>query len=154
VQVGATKSIDLKYRSTNEGLTALNSQLQETLERQRTTSDDLQNILYSIDVATLFLDTDLNIRFFTPATQSLFNFSPGDVGQPVASFQLLDLDDTLLLDARTVLKAITPISERSKEGTEAGTSVGCCLTVPKIAESKALSLRLRTSPNESASSAL
>jgi len=99
----------MRYRSTNERLTALNSQLQDTLERQRTTSDDLQNILYSIDVATLFLDTDLNIRFFTPATQSLFNFSPNDVGQPVASFQTLAPDDTLLLDARTVLKTITPI---------------------------------------------
>jgi two-component system, chemotaxis family, CheB/CheR fusion protein len=114
VQVGATKSIDLKYRSTNESLTALNSQLQETLERQRTTSDDLQNILYSIDVATLFLDTDLNIRFFTPATQSLFNFSQNDVGQPVASFLSLAPGDTLLLDARTVLKTITPI-EREVE---------------------------------------
>ena len=108
--------IDREYRSTNEDLTAINSQLQDTLERQRTTSDDLQNILYSIDVATLFLDTDLNIRFFTPATQSLFNFSPGDVGQPVASFQLLDLDDTLLLDARTVLKAITPIEREIERG--------------------------------------
>ena len=114
MQVGATKSIDLKYRSTNESLTALNSQLQETLERQRTTSDDLQNILYSIDVATLFLDTDLNIRFFTPATQSLFNFSQNDVGQPVASFLSLAPGDTLLLDARTVLKTITPI-EREVE---------------------------------------
>jgi two-component system, chemotaxis family, CheB/CheR fusion protein len=107
---------DAKYRSTNEGLTAANSQLQDTLERQRTTSDDLQNILYSIDVATLFLDTDLNIRFFTPATQSLFNFSQSDVGQPVARFQLLDPDDTLLLDARTVLKAITPIEREIERG--------------------------------------
>ncbi len=55
-------------QSLNEELTALNSQLQETLERQRTTSNDLQNILYSTDVATLFLDTQLKIRFFTPAT--------------------------------------------------------------------------------------
>jgi two-component system CheB/CheR fusion protein len=109
---------DTKYRSTNEGLTAANSQLQDTLERQRTTSDDLQNILYSIDVATLFLDTDLNIRFFTPATQSLFNFSPSDVGQPVASFQLLDPDDTLLLDARTVLKTITPIEREIESGND------------------------------------
>jgi two-component system CheB/CheR fusion protein len=107
---------DKDYRSTNEDLTAVNIQLQDTLERQRTTSDDLQNILYSIDVATLFLDTDLNIRFFTPATQSLFNFSPGDVGQSVASFQLLDPDDTLLLDARTVLKAITPIEREIESG--------------------------------------
>jgi two-component system, chemotaxis family, CheB/CheR fusion protein len=111
--------IDMKYRSANERLSALNRQLQDTLERQRSTSDDLQNILYSIDVATLFLDTDLNIRFFTPATQSLFNFSPDDVGQPVAGFQLLDPDDTLLLDARTVLKAVTPI-EREIESRNGG----------------------------------
>src|ERR1700691_6351180 len=108
--------IDMKYRSANERLSPLNSQLQDTLERQRSTSDDLQNILYSIDVATLFLDTDLNIRFFTPATQPLFNFSQNEVGQPVASFQLLDLDDTLLLDARTVLKAITPIEREIESG--------------------------------------
>ena len=47
-----------ELQSLNEELTALNSQLQETLERQRTTSNDLQNILYSTDVATLFLDTE------------------------------------------------------------------------------------------------
>ena len=58
-----------ELQSLNEELTALNSQLQETLERQRTTSNDLQNILYSTDVATLFLDRSLKIRFFTPATK-------------------------------------------------------------------------------------
>ena len=65
-----------ELQSLNEELTALNSQLQETLERQRTTSNDLQNVLYSTDVATLFLDAGLNIRFFTPATKSLFNVIP------------------------------------------------------------------------------
>ena len=114
-----TVPICIKYRSTNEDLTALNSQLQDTLERQRTTSDVLQNILYGIDVATLFLDTDLNIRFFTPATQLLFNFGPSDVGKPVASLQSLVVDDTLLLDARTVLKTLTPI-EREIESRTGG----------------------------------
>jgi two-component system CheB/CheR fusion protein len=56
-----------ELQSLNEELTALNSQLQETLERHRTTANDLQNVLYSTDVATLFLGRDLNIRFFTPA---------------------------------------------------------------------------------------
>jgi hypothetical protein len=36
-----------ELQSLNEELTALNSQLQETLERQRSTSNDLQNILDS-----------------------------------------------------------------------------------------------------------
>jgi two-component system, chemotaxis family, CheB/CheR fusion protein len=118
-QVEAAQPIDTEYLSTTERVTALNGQLQDTPERQRTTSDDLQNILYSIDVATLFLDRDLNIRFFTPATQSLFSFGPDDVGRPVAGFQLLDPDDTLLLDARTVLKAFTPI-EREIESRNGG----------------------------------
>ena len=47
-----------ELQSLNEELTALNSQLQETLERQRTTANDLQNVLYSTDVATLFLDKE------------------------------------------------------------------------------------------------
>jgi two-component system CheB/CheR fusion protein len=118
-QVEAAQPIDTEYLSTTERVTAVNGQLQDTPERQRTTSDDLQNILYSIDVATLFLDRDLNIRFFTPATQSLFSFGPDDVGRPVAGFQLLDPDDTLLLDARTVLKAFTPI-EREIESRNGG----------------------------------
>ena len=45
-----------ELQALNEELTALNSQLQETLDRQRSTSDDLQNILDSTGVATLFLD--------------------------------------------------------------------------------------------------
>src|SRR6202012_2591412 len=73
-----------ELQSLNEELTALNSQLQETLERQRTTSNDLQNVLYSTDVATLFLATDFNIRFFTPATKLLFSVIPSDVGRPLA----------------------------------------------------------------------
>ena len=98
-----------ELQSLNEELTALNSQLQETLERQRTTSNDLQNILYSTDVATLFLDANLNIRFFTPATKSLFNVIPGDVGRPLADLSSLAADDALLADARTVLQTLAPI---------------------------------------------
>ena len=100
-----------ELQSLNEELTALNSQLQETLERQRTTSNDLQNVLYSTDVATLFLDTDLNIRFFTPATKSLFNVIPSDIGRPLADLNSLAADGALLTDARTVL--LTPGADRA-----------------------------------------
>jgi two-component system, chemotaxis family, CheB/CheR fusion protein len=98
-----------ELQSLNEELTALNSQLQETLERQRTTSNDLQNILYSTDVATLFLDTELNIRFFTPATKALFSVIPSDVGRPLADLSLLAADSALLADARAVLRTLSPV---------------------------------------------
>jgi two-component system CheB/CheR fusion protein len=98
-----------ELQSLNEELTALNSQLQETLERQRTTSNDLQNVLYSTDVATIFLDAGLNIRFFTPATKSLFNVIPSDVGRPLADLNSLAADTALLADAQTVLRSFAPI---------------------------------------------
>ena len=98
-----------ELQSLNEELTALNGQLQETLERQRRTSNDLQNILYSTDVATLFLDTALNIRFFTPATVQLFRIIPADIGRPLDDFKALTNDDALLSDAHTILKTRKPL---------------------------------------------
>jgi two-component system CheB/CheR fusion protein len=97
-----------ELQSLNEELTALNSQLQESLERQRTSATDLQNILYSTDVATLFLDRELKIRFFTPAILALFNILPGDVGRPLADLSVLAADDALLDDARATLELKTP----------------------------------------------
>jgi two-component system, chemotaxis family, CheB/CheR fusion protein len=98
-----------ELQSLNEELTALNSQLQETLERQRTTGNDLQNILYSTDVATLFLDPDLNIRFFTPATRSLFNVIQSDIGRPLADLHSLATDGALSDDAKAVLHSLVPV---------------------------------------------
>ncbi len=98
-----------ELQSLNEELTALNGQLHETLERQRTTSNDLQNVLYSTNVATVFLDTDLKIRFFTPATKSLFSVIPSDVGRPLADLNALAADGALLTDARTVLQSLAPV---------------------------------------------
>ncbi|MGD0720926.1 MAG: chemotaxis protein CheB [Roseiarcus sp.] len=98
-----------ELQSLNEELTALNGQLQETLERQRTTADDLQNVLFSTEVATICLDAELNIRFFTPAAKALFNVIPGDVGRPLADLRALAADDALLADAREVLRNPAPV---------------------------------------------
>ncbi|MFS3137568.1 chemotaxis protein CheB [Gluconacetobacter sacchari] len=92
-----------ELQSLNEELTALNSQLQETLERQRTTANDLQNVLNSTEVATIVLDTELRIRFFTPATKSIFSVIPTDIGRPLADLRSLAPDNTLFGDARSVI---------------------------------------------------
>jgi two-component system, chemotaxis family, CheB/CheR fusion protein len=103
-----------ELQSLNEELTALNSQLHETVEQQRATSDDLQNILNSTDVATLFLDAKLNIRFFTPAAKSLFNVIASDVGRPLADLTRRFEDANLLKDARAVLASHAPVRREVK----------------------------------------
>lgn len=108
-----------ELQSLNEELTALNSQLQEALEQQRTTSNDLQNVLYSTDVATLFLDANLHIRFFTPATKALFSVIPSDIGRPLGDLNSLAADGALMADARTVLQTLAPIEREIKAHTGA-----------------------------------
>jgi DNA-binding CsgD family transcriptional regulator len=107
---------DLESR--NQELTALNGQLQATVERHRAMSRNLQNILDSTDVATLFLDANLSIRFFTPAATSLFTLIASDIGRPLAGLSRRFEDDNLLPDARVVLASHTPVRRavRSEDG--------------------------------------
>ncbi len=106
-----------ELQSLNEELTALNGQLQETLERQRLTSNDLQNVLYSTNVATIFLDNALNIRLFTPATKSLFNIITTDIGRPLADLKPLAVDDTLLDEAKAVIGNGVPLEREIEADT-------------------------------------
>jgi two-component system CheB/CheR fusion protein len=86
-----------------------NKQLQQSFEPRPLTAHDLQKVLYSTDVATILLDSDLNIRFFTPATKLLFNVIPGDIGRPLTDLSSLAPDGALVSDARQVLQALEPI---------------------------------------------
>ncbi len=104
-----------ELQALNEELTALNGQLQETLERHRTTANDLQNVLYSTDVATIFLDRDLNIRFFTPAARTVFHVIATDIGRPLSDLAALCNDAHLGADAVAVLASSHPV-EREISG--------------------------------------
>ena len=106
-----------ELQSLNEELTAVNSQLQETVERQRTTFDDLQNVLYSTNVATLFLDLDGRIRFFTPAIKALFAIIPTDVGRKLTDFAALAPDGALAGDVQAVQERLEPL-EREIEAAD------------------------------------
>jgi len=98
-----------ELQSLNEELTALNGQLQATLEQHQSVANDLENVLTSADLATLFLDEKLNIRFFTPAATSLFSVIASDIGRPLADLARHFSDGNLLGDARTVLANLIPL---------------------------------------------
>ena len=98
-----------QLKSLNRELAALNHELDESLDRQRATTNELQDVLISSDVATLSLDADLKIRLFTPAARSLFRVVAGDIGRPLADLRSLADDDALLGDARRTLETLVPI---------------------------------------------
>jgi PAS domain S-box-containing protein len=99
-----------ELQSLNEELTSLNAELHGALTREKASANDMQNILYSTDTATLFLDPKLQVRFFTPGITALFNLRAVDIGRPLEDLTLLASDATLFADIRTALNGKTRIS--------------------------------------------
>ena len=117
------QSINEEYRSTSEELETSKEELQSINEELQTVNNelklkfewvsrahsDLQNLMASTDVGTLFLDTALRIKLFTPYVADLFNITPGDEGRPITDFaHQLDYDG-LADDARAVLEKLAPV---------------------------------------------
>jgi len=107
-----------ELQSLNEELTALNGQLTATVSQQRNTADDLENILRSSELAIVFLDSALNIRFFSSAAKTLLNAIESDIGRPVEDLAHRFEDDNLLKDIRSVLQKKVALSRevRSDSG--------------------------------------
>ncbi|HEX6199173.1 MAG TPA: CheR family methyltransferase, partial [Thermoanaerobaculia bacterium] len=139
-----------ELQSLNEELTTTNRQLEERNEELRTLTSDLDNLLVSADVPTLFLDQELRVRRFTPAAAAVLRIRAADLGRPLADLSLKVRDDDLLADAERVLTDPTPIeTEVSGEDerwfsrralpyrTADGSVDGVCLTFHEITALKA-----------------
>jgi len=100
-----------ELQSLNEELTTLNNQLELKLNELQHTTDDLNNLLTSASVPTIFLDTNLRIRRFTPSCKGLYNFIPSDVGRPLADIVQLHNDNDLISDAKTVLRDLSAMDK-------------------------------------------
>ena len=61
-----------EMQSLNEELQTVNAQLEQKVGELESANNDLANLLTSIDVPTIFLDRQLTLRRFTPATRRLF----------------------------------------------------------------------------------
>ncbi len=77
-----------ELQSVNEELATVNSDLERSVCELRTANDDLLNLLASNDLPTLFLDSELRIKRFTPASRKLFSLLPSDVNRPIGDFAL------------------------------------------------------------------
>lgn len=98
-----------ELQSINEELTTLNSELNARNESLIDLNSDLTNLIDSTSIATLFLDPELRIRRFTPATLEIFKVREGDEGRPITDIVSRLAQDGLLSDVKEVLRTLIPI---------------------------------------------
>ncbi|MBD3306992.1 PAS domain S-box protein, partial [candidate division KSB3 bacterium] len=98
------QSTNEELQSVNEELTTVNAEYQQKLEELTAMTNDFDNLLQSTRVATLFLDTRLNIRKFTADLRALIHIVESDIGRSITHFSHAFNYDTFLADIQDVLR--------------------------------------------------
>jgi two-component system CheB/CheR fusion protein len=100
-----------ELQALNEELITVNTELQGKVEELNQANSDMENLLTSSEIATIFLDRKLAIKRFSPAMSLLFNLIPADNGRPFRHFAGKIDWSTFTHDAGTVL-AGQPFAEQ------------------------------------------
>jgi chemotaxis protein methyltransferase CheR/two-component system CheB/CheR fusion protein len=95
-----------EMQSLNEELQTVNAELQTKVTDLSWVNNDMNNLLNSMEIATVFLDNALNIRRFTSHATQLFKLIAGDMGRPLSDI-VTELDyPHLHQDAQEVLRTL------------------------------------------------
>jgi len=102
-----------ELQSTNEELTTVNEEMQGRNAELAQVNNDLTNLLSSVNIPIVMVDTNLRLRRFTPHAERIFNLLPADAGRPISDFRpkidvpdlpclLTDVIDHLIIQEREV----------------------------------------------------
>jgi two-component system, chemotaxis family, CheB/CheR fusion protein len=95
-----------EMQSLNEELQTVNLELQSKIADFIQSDSDMKNLLNSTEIATLFLDRELNIRRYTDQLKKIIKLRPTDIGRPFTEM-VSDLQyDEIADDAREVLRTL------------------------------------------------
>jgi len=93
-------------QSMNEELQTINSEMQTKLDELALAQSDMQNLLNSTDIATLFLDKELNVRRFTERVTRIIHLRESDIGRPLSDLTTTLLYPQLHADATETLRTL------------------------------------------------
>ncbi|MDP3682801.1 MAG: PAS domain-containing protein, partial [Ignavibacteria bacterium] len=102
-----------EMQSLNEELQTVNVELQSKVSDFVQANDDMKNLLNSTEIATLFLDKELNIRRFTEQATKIFKIRKVDIGRPftdqASDLQYPEIDSHARQVLDTLISIETPI---------------------------------------------
>ncbi|AWK85876.1 chemotaxis protein [Azospirillum thermophilum] len=103
------QSTNEELQSVNEELYSVNTEYQAKVEELTEITNDLDNLLRSTEIGTIFLDSDFVIRRFTPAAAGFINIIPRDVGRSISHLSTNIDYPSFLDDIRGVFDSHLPI---------------------------------------------
>ena len=103
-----------ELQSVNEEIVTVNSELQGKIDELAQAYDDMNNLLASTEIGTIFLDADLKIKRFTPSMTKIINLIQSDVGRPVQDLSSNLIYEGIVKDAKKVLEKLLPFQAAVK----------------------------------------
>lgn len=91
-----------ELQSINEELTTVNFELKVKVDETSKINDDLQNLITSTDIATIFVDRRMRIKRFTPQACNIFSLIASDINRSL-------LDITHKLDYESLAKEVVEV---------------------------------------------
>jgi len=80
------QSTNEELQSVNEEINTVNAENVQKMDDLAALNADMINLLESTDIGTIFLDSSLRIRKFTPAIKRHFSLISTDIGRPIDNF--------------------------------------------------------------------
>ncbi|MEO8213820.1 MAG: PAS domain-containing protein, partial [Myxococcales bacterium] len=109
------QSTNEELQSVNEELYTVNAEYQRKIGELTELANDMDNLLASTEIGTVFMDRQLRIRKFTPQIAETFSLLPHDVGRPIDTFAHKVDHPELVDDLKRVLASGEPV-ERELQG--------------------------------------
>jgi two-component system CheB/CheR fusion protein len=105
------QSTNEELHSVNEELYTVNAEHQRKITELTELTDDMDNLLRSTEIGTIFLDKQMRIRKFTPQIYHAFQILPQDLGRSIDTFSHNILHENLLNEVKTVAETGKPFEK-------------------------------------------
>jgi two-component system, chemotaxis family, CheB/CheR fusion protein len=109
------QSTNEELQSVNEELYSVNAEYQRKISDLTELANDMENLLASTDIGTIFLDAQFRIRNFTARAADVFQLLPHDIGRPIENLAPSMEYPSLSNDFRTVLATGEPIEKELRD---------------------------------------
>jgi two-component system, chemotaxis family, CheB/CheR fusion protein len=98
-----------EVQAINEELITLHDESQHRIEKLAQLSNDLKHLLESTGLATLLVDTSMNIVRFTPLASELFRIQAADLNRPLADMHHQLRRPDLIAEVRRVIQELITV---------------------------------------------